>query len=403
VVRQRNIHFALRLHLTSGGTNPRPRGRHWAFPGRVSLPTLALLSLLAASPQAPVLETVAELAERPGAIALVGTRVFVALHPLGHPETKLVELGAGGRPRPYPSGVLGRGFTAVTALATDATGGLWILDAGGDGRAPSLVGWNTTDERRIRSSRIPGDALGSNSWLCALAVDRVHQVAYVADRSRADWTGDSHPALLVVSLESGATRRLLEDHSALEPDAAPISVDRRPLAHREEDGSVEPLRLGVSQLSLDPSGTWLYLAALNGGSVWRVRTEDLVDASLAPEELATRIEAHAPRPPGNGILAEDDGRVVLTDVERHALAVTGSGGIATLVEDPRLQWPDGLARGPEEWIYVTVNQLDRHPALNRGREESRPPYPVLRLRVRQRSPASPRRAPAPVEKTTDRD
>ena len=60
---------------------------------------------------------------------------------------------------------------------------------------------------------------------------------------------------------------------ALEPDAVPIMVDRRPLAHRELDGTVEKLRLGVSQLSLDPAGTFLYLAALNGGTVWRVRRD----------------------------------------------------------------------------------------------------------------------------------
>ncbi|HSP18979.1 MAG TPA: hypothetical protein VLQ79_05680, partial [Myxococcaceae bacterium] len=212
-----------------------------------------------------------------------------------------------------------------------------------------------------------------------------------------DWTGDSHPALLVVSLETGATRRLLEDHPALQPDAVTVTVDRRPVAHREADGSVERLRLGVGQLSLDPSGTWLYLAALNGGSVWRVRTADLVDRALASNALATRIEAHAPRRPGNGIVAEDDGRVVLTDVERHAVAVTGPAGTATLVEDARLQWPDGLARGPEGWIYVTVNQLDLHPALNRGREESRPPYPVLRFRRRGESPAPAPPSPAAVE------
>ena len=364
------------------------------------MPTLALLSLLAASPRSPALETVAELPERPGAIALVGSRLFVALHPLGNPETKLVELGPGGRRAPYPSGVLARGFGAVTALASDGAGGLWILDA--EGRPATLTGWNTADERRIRSVRIPEAAVTGNSWLCALAVDRAHQVAYVADRSRADWTGDSHPALLVVSLESGATRRLLEDHPALAPDAVPVIVDRRPVAHREADGSMERLQLGVSQLSLDPSGTWLYLAALNGSRVWRVRTADLVDASRAPDELATRLEPYAPRPPGNGIVAEDGGRVVLTDVAGHALRVTAPSGTTTLIEDPRLQWPDGLARGPDDWIYVGVNQLDLHPALNRGREESRPPYRVLRIRVRREAPPRDvRPATAPVENPTD--
>jgi len=368
----------------------------------VSLPALALLSLLTASSAGGDLDAVAELPDRPGAIAVVGTRVFVALHPLAGVEAKLLELLPGGRRAPYPSGVMSRELTAVTALASDGAGGLWILDTGGDGRPARLIGWNTTDERRVRALRIPAAAVASNSWLCGLAVDHARQVAYVADRSRADWTGDSHPALLVISLESGVTRRLLEDHPALEPDAVPVTVDRRPVAHRELDGTVERLRLGVGQLSLDPSGRWLYLAALNGGSVWRVRTVDLLDTALAPAELATRLESHASRPPGNGLIAGDDGRVVVTDVEGHALRIAAPSGETLLVQDPRLQWPDGLARGPEDWIYVTANQLDLHPALNRGEEQSRPPYLVLRTRV-PRSPALSRqeRGASPVLQSTD--
>jgi len=328
-----------------------------------------------------MLESVADLPERPGAIALVGSRVFVALHPLGAPETKLLELLPGGRRQPYPSGVLSRGFVAITALTSDGAAGLWILDAGAEGKPPRLTGWNTIDERRLRALRIPPAALRSNSFLSALAVDRTRGVAYVADRSRADWTGDSHPALLVVSLETGEARRLLEDHPALEPDPVSIAVDRRPVAHRELDGTVEKLQLGVSQLALHPAGTFLYLAPLNGGTVWRVRTADLMDTTLAPEELATRVESYAERPSGTGLVAGEDGRVVVADVEGHAIRVTSPSGQALLVQDPRLQWPDALARGPEDWVYVTVNQLNLHPALNRGVEESRPPYGVLRVRV----------------------
>jgi hypothetical protein len=361
----------------------------------VSPTTLALLSLLAATPSPPALERVAELPERPGAIALVGSRVFVALHPLGAPESKLLELLPGGRRQPYPSGVLSRSFTAVTALDSDGTGGLWILDAGAEGKPPRLTGWNVGDERRLHALRIPASAVRANSWLCALAVDGAHQVAYVADRSRADWTGDSHPALLVVSLETGETRRLLEDHPALEPDAIPITVDRRPLAHREIDGTMEKLHLGLSQLSLDPSGNILYLAALNGGGVWRVRTRDLLDRKLGPEELATRVESWADRPSGPGLVAWDDGRVVVADVEGHALRLVSSSTQTVLVEDPELQWPDGLARGAEDWVYVTVNQLNLHPALNRGEEESRPPYGVFRVRVPRAVPVRASAAAAP--------
>ena len=177
-------------------------------------------------------------------------------------------------------------------------------------------------------------------------------------------------------------------------------VDRRPLAHRELDGTVEKLRLGVSQLSLDPAGTFLYLAPLNGGTVWRVRATDLLDKALGPEELATRVASHAERPSGPGLVAGDDGRVVVIDPEGHALRVTSPSGQAVLVEDPRLTWPDGLARGPEDWVYVTVNQLNLHPALNRGEEESRPPYGVFRVRVPRGLPVKGIRPP-PVQKPSD--
>lgn len=361
---------------------------------------LALLLVVSASPPAPALESVAELHERPGALALVGSRLFVALHPLGAPDAKLIELLPGGRRQPYPSGVLSRGFVAVTALASDGAGGLWILDSGGDGKPPRVIGWNTADERRLRALRIPPAALQVNSFLSALAVDPKRQVAFVADRSRADWTGDSHPALLVVSLDSGETRRLLEDHPSLEPDSVPIVIDRRPVAHRDVDGTVEKLRLGVSQLSLDPAGTFLYFAPLNGGTVWRVRVTDLVDPALPPAELATRVESYAERPSGPALLAGDDGRVVVSDVEEHALRVTSPSGQSVLVQDPSLAWVGGLARGPEDWVYFTVNQLDLHPALNRGEEESRPPYGVFRVRA-PRSPPAREVRPSTVQTPAD--
>ena len=44
--------------------------------------------------------------------------------------------------------------------------------------------------------------------------------------------------------------------------------------------------------------------------------------------------------------------------------------------------------------YVTVNQLNLHPALNRGEEESRPPYGVFRVPLPRLLPLSEPRRPA---------
>ena len=355
-------------------------------------PTSVLFWALTATPAgsaAPGLEPVVALAERPGALAAIGSRLFVAVHPLGNPEVKLLEVRSGSV-EPYPSGVLSRSFGTLTALAADGEGGLWILDSGDGRKRPEVLAWNTVVERSLGLYRLSATALRPNSYLAALAVDPGRGLLYIADRSRADWVGDSHPAILVHSLRTGFTRRVLEDHPALEPDAVPVVIGKRALAHHNVDGTVEKVRLGVNQLGLDPSGTWLYLGGLNCAAVWRVRTADLVDLSLSTAQLATRVESFAERPAGNALLVEPGGRVVVTDVEQRALAFASPGGTVRWLTDPRLNWADALAFA-EGWLYVGVNQLYLHPALNRGTEESRGPYPIYRVALPP--PASPRPSP----------
>ena len=158
--------------------------------------------------------------------------------------------------------------------------------------------------------------------------------------------------------------------------------------------SVEKVRLGLNQLGLDASGTWLYLSGLNCAAVSRVRTTDLVDLSLSATELARRVESFAQRPAGNALLVERGGRVVVTDAEQRALAFVAPGSTGRWFTDPLLAWPDALATA-DGWLYVSVNQLHLHPALNRGTEESRGPYRVYRVQLPTLPPPRPAaRAPA---------
>ena len=56
-------------------------------------------------------------------------------------------------------------------------------------------------------------------------------------------------------------------------------------------------------------------------------------------------------------------------------------GYRILVKDKSLlKWPDGMAFGPDGWLYVTVNQLNLHPLLNRGIEGGNPPYYLIRVK-----------------------
>jgi hypothetical protein len=149
-----------------------------------------------------------------------------------------------------------------------------------------------------------------------------------------------------------------------------VVIDRRTVAHRLENGTVEKIRLGAGQLALDAAGAWLYLGGLNCGAVWRVRTADLADLKLSAAELGKRVESFANRPPGTALLVDGAGRVVVTDVEQHGLAFVGPGGVQRWLTDPLLAWPDELALA-EGWLYLTVNQLNLHPRSTREEEAAR--------------------------------
>ena len=49
------------------------------------------------------------------------------------------------------------------------------------------------------------------------------------------------------------------------------------------------------------------------------------------------------------------------------------------VRDPLLSWPDGMAFGPDDGIYVTINQLHLAAPFNKGEDLSQPPYMLVRI------------------------
>jgi hypothetical protein len=62
---------------------------------------------------------------------------------------------------------------------------------------------------------------------------------------------------------------------------------------------VWPVRIGVDSITLDERGEWLYYGPFTGDRLYRIRTRDLNDATLAPDALAAT---------GRGLRAEDDQR-----------------------------------------------------------------------------------------------
>jgi len=103
--------------------------------------------------------------------------------------------------------------------------------------------------------------------------------------------------------------------------------------------------------------------------------------SLADAELAARIERYGDRPVCDGITIDGAGNVYITDLTQSAVGVVDATGQYRILyqDEERLSWPDGMAFGPDGYVYVVANQLHLSPAFNRGKDVSAPPYYLLRF------------------------
>jgi len=341
-----------------------------AFPDRTTTPTF----------DASALQVVADLDLPPGNIAVTAEgRVFFSFHPEASPDISVAEW-VDGKAVPFPSpdfqpgGSDPRRFQTVLSLRVDRQGRLWTLDNAQHGLGqPRLLAFDLDTHEVVHQHDFDSEVAGLGSHLNDFQIDPTGKKVYIADASIFAMT----PAIVVYDIEREQARRLLEGHVSVAAEAfAPVVQGREMILY-----GVFTIRPGVDSIALDREGKWLYFGAVTARQLYRARTRDLDDTSLSPEELASRIDAFAPKTMSDGITTDVAGGVYLTDPEHSAVVrVAPDGSLETLVADPILRWPDGFSFGPDGWLYVTCSAL--HEVLGRSgaHVRSQAPYQIFRFR-----------------------
>jgi sugar lactone lactonase YvrE len=359
------------------------------FPERIGQPLLGREALA----------EVASLPQPPGNVAVSADgRVFLSIHPEGHPSVKMVEL-VGGEARPFPdaSWQARRGedtggrplpfFDAVLGVRIDRHGRLWTLDHAnhGLGQARLLafdVKSGAPPGRRLVVQRydFPRSLAPRGSFLNDLQVSGDGRHVFIADSS----IFGLDPALLIVDTASGRTRRVLAGHRSMQAEPyVPVVGGRRMRVF-----GIFTVKPGVDSIALDNRGN-LAFAAVTARRMYRAPVADLVDERLAPAVLASRVEDFADKPMTDGMSADAAGNLVLTDPGHDALQLLAPDGtLTTLVRDPRLRWPDGLSFGPcgatggaADCLYITCSALHQVIGRTPGQIRRAGPYQVFRLRM----------------------
>ena len=327
------------------------------------------------------LEIVAEFpAEHPpGNVAVTPEgRIIMSQHQFYGAPLRVVEVLDDGSVVPFPNEAWssepnseGIGLNTVLGLRSDENGVVWMLDrSDGEGQPGKIVGWDTQNDELYQVIYIPQPIIPDSPFLNDLAVDLDHNAIYVTDTANGD---DS--ALIVVDLTTGFSRRVLEGDVSTRPEDIPLIVDERII-----NMAGEPAKIGVNPITVDPNNEWVYYAPMSGTSLYRIATEDLLDTSLSPEELSSRVERYGDKPICDGITIDGAGNVYITSITNNAIGVVDeTGEYQILYQDDLLSWTDGMAFNADDYVYVTVSQLHNSPPLNNGNNDAEPPFYLVRF------------------------
>ena len=98
--------------------------------------------------------------------------------------------------------------------------------------------------------------------------------------------------------------------------------------------------------------------------------------------MASRVERFGNRPISDGSSVNNAGEIYISDLGNNAIGIVNPRGSYRQLfqDDDLIRWPDAFSFGPDNWMYVAVNQLHRGPILNAGVDETEPPFLIIRFR-----------------------
>jgi sugar lactone lactonase YvrE len=316
------------------------------------------------------------------AVAVVEDRVFVAGPSWTGSKGPAVGIARGKTVSPYPDMAWNgwrpgadpaRAFVNVNAIHLDPGGALWVVDTGapdfGGDPLPGgakLVKIDLATNEVVRIYPFTAEVAQPGSYVDDVRIHGRH--AYLTDAGR--------PGLIVLDLDSGAARRVLDRHSSVTaPADRDIVLSGRVL--RTADG--KPLRVNSDPFELSPDGRWLYYAPLEGP--WsRIETRYLDDASLGDAALAAHVEPWADLPPVGGTVMDADGSLYFSDLATDAIRRRAPDGtITTVMQDSRLHWVDAPFLDARHRLWLPVPQMDRSPNFS-GADKPRE-WPVRLYRI----------------------
>ncbi|GAB6855359.1 SMP-30/gluconolactonase/LRE family protein [Asaia astilbis] len=289
-----------------------------------------------------------------------------------------------GKLTPFPNAESQGRFVSPLGMTVDASGQLWVLDEGilaDKGTVPGaarLIHIDPVRARIVEEIPLAAPALRSDSHPNDVRIDLTHGdrgVAFITDSSLT-----VHPALIVVDIATGVQRRILADTGPVMPRHGFLAVlDGK--ASRYNPDKPTMAQAGANGIGLSADQQTLFWQPLTSRELYSAPTAVLADPKASETEIEFSVKDEGEAGMGDGMATAPDGRLFLTDIERHAILERASDGtISVVAHDPRLIAPDGLAYR-DHMLYGTIGQWSRQPAFHGGHDQQKRPWLLVKICV----------------------
>ena len=319
------------------------------------------------------LEIVAELPINPGNVTVSKEgRIFATIHPLRPENVQLIEITGTTSFEPFPNEQYQSkvnhktdfSFDTPLGLVIDRKNRLWVVDAGLNLGKTRIFLFDVTSGKELMRFEVPKDLTPKNSFVQDIAVDENNDWVYLADFG--------NPGIIALDINKGTFRKFSDLKTMSSEDINIVIDDKVALFN----GS--PARIGINPITLSADNETLFFGAMNGTKWYKIPTKLFRDKK-SDDEIIEQIEVEGNKPISDGASTDAEGNHFFTNIENGSIDIlTKKGVLKTLVKDDKIDWADNVHFGNQSWLYIAVNQLQKSPVFNGGKDEGKPPYYILR-------------------------
>jgi sugar lactone lactonase YvrE len=329
-------------------------------------------------------DIIAELDTGPGNVTVTDNgRIIMSLHQFYQPKYTVVEFKDKAM-APFPNKELADVDSKATMKLDSvlgirsANGVVWMLDNGmRSGVTPKLVGWDSKADKLHRVIMLPSPIVPKDAFINDFAVDTRHNHIFISDPA-----GGANAGLIVVNLNTGKARRVLEGHSSVIPENVDLIIDKVAIQVKDKSGQLNRPHIGVNPITEDLNNEWVYFGPMHGLSLYRITADDLANETLDDKALARRVERYSDKPISDGITIDMDNNIYLGELAENAIGVISADRkYKRLVQSPELSWVDSFCFGPSGQLYAVVNRLHQSATLNGGVLKAKPPFYLIQVKA----------------------